>query len=238
MFEMKDLELNLFQKEIVICDYDGVIQGIDILWTRKILEKKELFGKYFDFSKISDKDGNIKLNKILDRTDYYIDKYLLKEGKILPEKIHKKFIDLYMSDKDFYRKCPFLTMARALKILSYQDTISEIHFLSSYPAGYEPDSRKSDIINELYDTEKIHVHLIDSSIKKSDYINKNIPDYTCFIDDRPDIIKDVIENTKSTNKSFIMPYYKYNEDFIKDKEYLTEKYEQKVNVSFYSNDIA
>jgi hypothetical protein len=221
--------------EYIICDYDGVIQQLDVLWVKKAVEHKELFKDYFDPNKLAN------ITDVLDRDTYYINTWLLKDrNKPLPPDLLEEFINLYINDVTFYRYCPFLIMAKALRELLSLKFVKKVVFLSHLPEGKETaDIRKDIQVQKFFgaNNNKVSINVIPSSMNKSEFINTYHPNYTAFIDDRSDIIRDVIDNTKSDMKTFLMPIYNYNIELRNDKEYLTKCYDKGIQIVGYNNTV-
>lgn len=205
------------RKEVVICDWDNVIQNIDIPWLVGVYQKRDLFKDYFDEEKMDITQKNY-LFKVLGRKDYYLDQWLLKDKeKPLPPHLKEEFMNIYLKDEDFYNKCKFTEFSNTLAIMLEQDFCSEIIFLSHAPAAMNGvDKRKEAIfeeykkINHLEDNSKVRLVIIDENTKKHDWVKENCPNFTCAVDDRIDIIKGYIAETNIDKGIFILPRLGYN----------------------------
>lgn len=241
MVDGEALKKGLSGNEIILCDYDNVIQLNENVWMNNLLEEKEYFEPYYDFSKLYNEEGEFDGYLALTRKTYYMDKWLTKEGVEVPPEVSKRFLEIYMNDILFYEKCEFLTMASALRMLMTQDFVTKVVFISSAPIGYEFDPRKKLKIAEYFgekNLQKIEIEILSGDKKKSDVINEKYSNYTAFIDDRIDNIKDIIENTDSNNKTFLIPIYNYNVDFFNnEKQYIADCYLRGISISAYKNDI-
>jgi len=229
---------NVKRDEIIACDWDGVIQDIDTHWLEKVIDNRKFFEPYFDFSKITNDKGVIDTSLILKRDKYYINAWLAKDNVEVPNEVVDAFIKLYMDDVLFYEECPALNMVNMLKGLIDQKVVKKVHFISSAPDGFDTDPRKIKKMHDLFEgyLDNMTLDIIGGHEKKSDFINKNIPEYTVFIDDRSDNVRDVIDNTDSSNKQFILPLYPYNVELGKDREYLKKLYNKGSIVTTYKNE--
>ena len=236
MISGEQLFSNLKREEIIICDWDSVIQEIDIEWMKLVMTNKKIFDPYYNFDLLLNKEVNLyDLSLIKQRNCYYIDQYLKLKNVNCPPQVNKLFVSLYMNDDDFYNRCPFLTMAKALLDLSTQNFLKKIVFVSSAPKGIETDFRKQKQMENFFgkDNIKFELKVIHGDMKKSEFINEFHPNYTTFIDDRSDNVRDIIDNTDSSNKTFILPHYRYNEDLGNDKEYIKKCYDKGMIISTY-----
>lgn len=212
--EVKDL---INRDETIICDWDNVIQNIDVPWLVSAYENKDMFKNYFDYEDRLNVKQKDYLFKVLGREEYYLDKWLKKEDVELTKEIREKFLDLYISDKDFYKKCKFTQFAEVLSVMAEQKFCREIMFLSHSPSPMGGiDKRKEEIFMHykkeyrLDKNSKVNLTIIDSSINKHDWVKKNMPEYTTAVDDRFDIINGYIQNTDPSKKIYLLPRLGYN----------------------------
>jgi len=234
------LKQNIIRDEIIISDWDGVIQDIDIKWMTKLIDNQTKFNKYLDYNKLKGEDGKWDLIKVWSRNTYYYTNWLKKDNvKKIPEEIEKEVTSLYIDDIGYYFDIPFLIMADTLKKLSYEKFVKKIIFLSSAPKDVETDPRKLIMMNRFFKDNigKFSIEVIHGNTPKSQYINEHYPDYTVFIDDRSDVVRDVIENTDSKNKQFILPIYGYNLDLGNDEEFITKCSAKGTIISTYKNEV-
>ena len=211
---------NVLRDEIVLCDWDSVIQEVDFYWMEKVLSENYIhtFKNYLDFDKLIDKEtGDVDISLIKKRNTYYLTEYMRKEGVDPNPELEQLFISLYIDDKDFYNYCPFLTMADSLKVLLANNIVKEVHFVSSAPLNYDTDDRKVIQMNKMFPKMNVDMNIIPGNMKKSEYINTYFPNYTVFIDDREDVMLDVMFNTNNNNKSYIFPLYEYNKNLLDEK---------------------
>lgn len=231
------------RNEVVICDWDNVIQNIDIPWLVNVYLHKDLFKDYFDEDKLNIHQEDYLL-KVLGRQEYYLDKWLLKDGiEELPKDLKDKFMSLYIDDEEFYNKCRFTSFAETLALLVEQKFCKELIFLSHVPNGMNGYDKRKQLAFEKYkqlfnleNNKKISLVMLDGSESKSEWVQKNKPYYTTAVDDRFDIINDYVKNRKTSKGVFILPRLGYNapmDRFLTDDEKL--KYIAYANVIKYVN---
>lgn len=207
----------LNRKEVIICDWDNVIQNIDIPWLVGVYQKRDLFKDYFDEDKmdVTQKDY---LFKVLGRKDYYLDQWLLKDKeKPLPPHLKEEFMNIYLKDEDFYNKCRFTELSNTLAALVEQSFCKELIFLSHAPKEMNGVDKRKEEIFKLYceqqnleENTKVRLVIIDEGTKKHDWVKENCPHFTTAIDDRIDIIKGYISETNISKGIFILPRLGYN----------------------------
>jgi hypothetical protein len=210
------------RNEVVIMDWDGVIQFIDKAWLAGVKVLEEEFKPYFNMDKLRFGEKGF-VNDIVHRKEYYLNEWLMKDKKQeLPKEVFETFMQIYTQDVLFYERCTFLGAAQTAISLSMQDFCQEIIFLSHVPYVDGIDPRKEILFKRYFGSysDKFKLQTIHSSKPKWEWIAENRPDYTCVFDDRFDILLDIIKNTDSEKKTFMMPYLGYNKYFETDKELL------------------
>lgn len=221
MIVNESLDAIMKRGEIIVCDWDNVIQFIDKAWLVGVYQQKEVFEKYFDISKIENHGTSSFITSVLGRKEYYLDKWLQREEVTVPKEITDEFLKIYLEDPLFYEKCNYLIMAESLLNLSTQKFCEKIIFLSHSITDDGTDWRKERKFNEVFKDKKFQLNIIPHDMPKHEWIKEYCPFYTTFIDDRFDIIKDVVLHTESDKKTYIVPYLGYNEDYINnDTEFL------------------
>lgn len=209
----------VMKSEIIISDWDGVLQFIEWQWMIPIKANyDEIFYKFLD----KDKLFNTTINGFINRTDYYLDNYLKHNGLELTYEQKELFMMAYTEDPFFYHKCPMLGMFDALSKLSQEGFCSKIIILTQTPFP-EGDPRKEYIFENVIKkiSTKFELVQIPNDKPKWEYISENDLDFTVFIDDRADIIKDVAINCGCKNRQFWMPRCGYNEHLFSDKGFLS-----------------
>lgn len=209
-----ELSLKKEQPEIIVCDWDGVMQLIEPKWMAGVISNKHIFEPYFRkeaFEEISKE----YIEKLINRDSYYLNQYFRKEGIESNSELDEVFMRLYLEDEEFYDDIPITLFGKALLELTLHNGIQEIVFLSHTPYKDKDDKRKERVLykymeeNNL-DSSKVRFVSLNENQKKCEWIKNNIPHYTAFIDDRPDIMKSVILNTDNTGKTYLMPIFGYN----------------------------
>lgn len=222
--KLKGNEELIMRKEILVCDWDGVIQFIDRNWCMGIKEFFEYFKEYFDEEKLEKLGTAEFINEIINREDYYLNEYLLKnKNNPLPDHLFDLFMQLYTKPVNFYKGCNFTEFYYNLLNLVQQNTVKEIIFLTHVPFQNGIDIRKEEMFNNCFKpfSDKFKLIQIHNSYPKWKYLVDNDIQYTIFVDDRADIIKDVAMNTDCTEKQYWMPQFGYNKYLIEDQEFLS-----------------
>lgn len=187
---------------IVISDMDEVLTYISPVWYSKIRENWSIFEPYFKNL------GDLNKDSILDREEYYLNKWLKKENvEKIPSDILEKYLGLYMNG-DFYKDCKPSKFGIGLGLLCLNNTIEKMYILSHTIPGTEESKRA--FFEEYYKHTKTELVMLPPNISKHQWINDNKIDYDLFIDDRVDIIRDVILHTKSDFRDFYVPEFGYN----------------------------
>jgi len=75
--------------------------------------------------------------------------------------------------------------------------------------------------------------LVPHTVKKSSVINKEGLDYCTFIDDRAENIEDVVLNTQSFGKEFMLPKFGHNQEISRGA--LLNIHENSSKLTFYEN---
>lgn len=216
------------QPEYIISDYDNVLQTIDLSWLLFIttMGDQDYFSNFFDKRKFildTEKSSGEEifnfLNAIFTRNEYYLDKWMLLPNVKYTDEAKKKWMDLYMNNPIFYTTMSMNPIAYALRDTLSQKFCQELTILSHTPNGL-PDQRKITKLKLFFGPElykKIKVKFLRPSSSKAKWINKYRPNWTLFIDDRFDIIKEVALECNCENKTLLMPKLGYNRDYIKDE---------------------
>lgn len=213
----------IMRKEVVVCDWDGVLQFIERNWCLAIRELFPFFKEYFDEEKLKTLGKPEFIHQMLNREEYYLNDYLLKDkNNPLPVELFDLFMQAYTKPIRFYEGCNFTDFYSSLLSMANQNTFKEIIILTHVPFENGIDVRKESIFNRYFKSVsgKFKLVQIHNSYPKWKYLVDNNISYTIFVDDRADIIKDVAMNTNCDEKQFWMPQYAYNKYLTQDQEFL------------------
>jgi hypothetical protein len=219
---VKILEINNSRNVEIVTDMDEVLVNISPKWARKAWPQV----KKFINSGLSGRYENIErtfaVSEVLSREEYYISDFLKefarsaalygREDEVLDFiNLHSQEIDeIVMSvylEEDFYDDLLPTSMGKGIALMAEQHFVKKIHICSHVIPGTE--SSKERFLKRYFKSEKIKYNSLPIDQKKSEFV-KTVPGYTAFIDDRPDIILDVVKETNSDFKEFIMPQLGYN----------------------------
>jgi len=223
----------LDQYERIVCDWDGVIQLFDDAVIKHMREIEHKYNSVIDLSAFTKENAlaNLLLRNKYNYTDHI-------EGEELKQFFYKVIFKEAIDKKEFYKSSMFLPIAQALQILTGNTTCKNITFLSHIIPPFTNLTISKQNSFEYFQKEcknpnKVNLVLTDGSeISKAEWIKLNAPDYTTFIDDRADTIKDVILNTNSLHKTFLLPIYGYNVDYQKEFSELSKEYQ--CDITYYS----
>lgn len=232
--ENTSITTNLIADANLIVDCDEILVNISPLWTRKVLEEKEYFGKYLDLEPLlTIKDEPYFDKLILRRKVFYITDWLKKKDvEKIPDEVVSKFMSLYNDDEEYYYNLPLTRMARALVNFSYHPSIKKIYVVTRCTDGKNYASKER-LIQSIFPSLKLEIIKVPSGCKKSDYIkNINIRNGFIFEDELSNIEDYIVNANNVTECTFYVPKLGYN---IPNME-LVEKIEKK-NVSLRYYDI-
>ena len=186
------------KNRVLVFDMDEVLVNISPQWYRLIRENWNLFeGKVKDL-------GDLTEAQVLSRDKYYIEEWLRLGDSLNPE-VNELILDLYRKG-DFYAGCVPTSIGDSLQILAQQSVVKKIYIVShTIP---ETLDSKLKFVKKYFNHDKIEFVSIPLNTTKSEFLNTI--EYTTFVDDSPEVMKDVITNTKSDFKEFLMPELGYN----------------------------
>ena len=190
-----------------------------------IKTQKEILEPWFDYEKLESYGTKKFLVDLFNRDKYYLNDWLLKdEVRELPEEVFKFYMGLYVECDFFYKGCDWLSMMEAMFGMARQNCVKEIIILTHVPYSNARDYRKEKIFNEYISpvSNKFKLVQLHTSKSKADWIKENRPDFTIFIEDRADIIREVTTKNSVFEKMIYMPIYGYNEYLLNDEKYVQE----------------
>ncbi|CAI2181525.1 16823_t:CDS:2 [Funneliformis geosporum] len=165
------------QKLKIVCDWDEVIQP---------LEPKA----YYELSERED-----MVNSCLSESG----------GFALSVRSIKSKVEKIKNEPDFYEKAPFLTIAKELLMLTKENKVEQIIFLSAYNKKdfANGDPRKKKIFSETFGKfSNCSLNLIGFESEE------NAPNCDIVIDDNPNILANVLKENKKITA--LAPYYSPN----------------------------
>lgn len=203
-------------KNKVVVDMDEVLTDIVPYWMAKVLSESSLY----EFLKEHRKEC---LNDLIkahpsNRLEYCVLKHLGDyEDNPLPEWFKKKVFELYFEDENFYHNLQPTPYAKILRSLVENKIVSDLLVVTKCGSSIRLPVNKSKILwlqnffEGLIKTRNIKFCFIEKDEKKSDAIKEQgFEDYNTFVDDHIDNIMDVIKNTDSRGKEFLIPKMTYN----------------------------
>ncbi|CFW92951.1 protein of unknown function [endosymbiont DhMRE of Dentiscutata heterogama] len=192
---------NTPKKLKIVCDWDEVIQACKPYALWKALRGEEREGEPSGFFR-----GFWWKNIV----EYFPYGSKLKEGIFEKDDFDRQ--KEIKNSPDFYQQAPFLTIAEDLLKLIKEDKVEQLIFLSAYDRRKFPegDERKSEMFKNSFGKipldkylrqpfkERIDIELqlipFDNEEKgqtKADWIKQNASDFDIFIDDNPNICREI-----------------------------------------------
>lgn len=190
-------------KKLVVSDFDETAVNITFKWVE--------IGKQLGIFPVE-----ITPEMVLNRKEYYITKLI--SDKHFNEKLKPHIKDPNIKTKDdlacviykqsnFYDDLLLTEFGNALKTLN-DNKLIDLVFISH--TMKENKESKENFIKKNFPGATYY--LVDAKVKKSEVINdNNLNNYSTFADDSLNIIYDVILNTNSVGKEFIIPKFGYND---------------------------
>ena len=225
MFKTSSNSDIVMRKEVIITDWDGVLQMIDKAWCYLIKTQKEILEPWFNYELLESYGTKDFITSLFNRKEYYLNDWLLRDDvEDIPREVFRFFMGLYTECDFFYDGCDWLAMMEVLSGMSRQNCVSEIIILTHVPYKNKRDYRKEKLFRELIQpvSSKFKLVQLHTSESKADWIKNNKPNFTIFIDDRADIIKEVTNKNKIKDKMIYMPIYGYNKHLLDDEDYIVE----------------
>jgi predicted AlkP superfamily phosphohydrolase/phosphomutase len=215
----------------IVVDCDEVLTNISPLWVQKIHDNREKFEKYFNLFNSFDHKNEEDYEKVLSRSEFYLNKWLMKEGLILTKeeekKLFKEFFDLYDND-DFYMECEPTKMCEGIYKLSLQSFVDKIFVVTRTTEGNKKSKER--FINAYLNSPKVEIIYVGSNEKKSDYIKK-LSNVKMVVEDELKNIHDIIDNCKNLEYCDIyVPYTGYNQP---DADLFEKADENKFKLLYY-----
>lgn len=222
---IKEYDVNA--PKTIVTDMDEVLVNISHIWYNLLLGKKQVFGSHFDFNKASNS------NDIFNREEYYLNNWLLKDGMSLPKEKLDEFLAVYDTPTFYQDYCTLTTFGKGLILMGMQKVVKKIYILSHCVSNQSVDSKYKFICSQYKDiSSKIEfIPIVGTMNKPEKYAFMQNVDYDMYAEDRLDVMEDVIDNTDSSGREFIMPNLGYNKvtpefvEKIADKEILYNRYD-------------
>jgi len=195
------------QKKVLVTDLDEVLVDSTALWKGVILRRSGHLTLVPPAVTNEEFISTVRNRKIFDLTGHL--------NKELGFDFSESYVmGLYMNHEDFYEHLDVTEKmgASVSLVCNRQKELNfEVHILSHYPdiEGNEHILKSKERFVKRFFKDAV-LHQIPKSVSKAQYISDNISEYTTFIDDRMDIMRDVLANTDSYGKEFLMPKLGYN----------------------------
>lgn len=198
----------------------------------------EIGSKVFEKALLDDKILNLIPDEALERAKrlHPVNRpgYLFATHFGLPEDseefkvIDKAILDKYFLDPEFYDDLPPTVYMQSLHMMAERRMVKHIHVATQCMDLALPVTRsKVRFLNRVFAEFRtlcdIDFMMLEHHESKSSAINKHHIQYDSFVDDSLKNIIDVIENTQSHSKEFLIPIYGHNTVVPNLQEYRREK---------------
>jgi hypothetical protein len=220
-------------KFVIATDCDDVLVNTAGKWIQHILSDDALL------KQIPEESVRYAISSHpMNREDFDISSHF-KSGDWLDAGLKKKMLDKYFMDSKFYDDLNPSAYTIALKQMVRMGVIDSIWIVTScidlkYPVTGSKVRFLERVFGELKLEVPIHYVFTESGETKSHAINEREIKYSSFVDDHVANIRDVIVNTDSKDKEFLIPRYRYNVE-LPDAAELTEKHG--ANIVWFDNDM-
>jgi hypothetical protein len=223
------------QKYVIATDCDEVLVNTNGKWIRSILSDADIMSKVPRHAV-----ENAVKSHPMNREEFDITSHFkTHDGSWLTPELKQKMLDKYFLDPYFYDDLNQSIYVNALKGMIDMGVIESIWVITScmdlkYPVTASKVRFLDKVFNEVKLTVPVHYVFTEKGEKKSDAIKAKGINYHSFVDDHISNIEDVIQNTDSKEREFLIPRYRYNIDFPNAAHHTTTK---DVNIIWFDNDM-
>jgi hypothetical protein len=221
----------------IILDMDGVIVNTTDKWRDKLLKDPRII-RHLDtiknstapdiYTKVKNKHSELRI-------EYYMQDWfeISKDNK----ELHQIVNDTYFKDDKFYDDLePTRYLNSLFKMTELIESIIIITHCGSDDKLPVNMSKKRWLIKYLKEFKNkdinIGTFLVPNNVLKSKIVIDNNINYSTFVDDNLECIRDMIENTVSLNREFLIPIYGYNKKF-EQEGYYRMRYD--CNIAYFDN---
>jgi hypothetical protein len=219
----------------IVADCDEVLVNTNGKWVKRILADDEIVRRLPKHV-----IENVASCHPMNREEYNITSHFkTHDGSWLTPELKQMMLDKYFLDPEFYDDLNPSMYTAALKGMIGMGVVESLWVLSScvdlkFPVTASKIRFLDRIFNELKMSTKIHYIFTEAGEKKSEAINKKGINYNSYVEDALYNISDVIENTDSKGREFLIPRYRYNIDFPDAAKHIHEK---GCNILWFDNDV-
>ena len=223
-------------KRVVVVDCDEVLVNISPKAVKLMHEDFDYYNKFFRLSKEFDLEKQTPI--ILNRPEYYINKWLLRKDVLDNytikeyEEAEARFTDNFNRD-DYYEDLIPTNLGLTLSKLLRTNVIEKLIVVSKV-VDINRTGSKERFLKKLFrnSTNKLSVYFIESGNKKSEIVNLVNNDKLAQVyEDEVSNIEDIINNTNKTNFELMIPSLGYN-NTISDQSLITAK-EKGILIKYY-----
>ena len=220
-------------KFIIAADCDDVLVNTAGKWVRSILSDQSLA------SEIPKEaiDAAARAHP-MNREKFDISSHF-SPGDWMTKELHQRMLDAYFHDSEFYDDLHPSSYCRALKQMAQMGTVEAIWVVTSCVDIRLPVTRsKARFLDRVFDEIRSHTTVkyifTQQGETKAEAINSMEIKYNSFVDDSVANIVDVIKNTESRGKEFLIPRYRYN---LQVPDMPTLVGQHRANIVWFDNDM-
>jgi hypothetical protein len=218
----------------IATDCDDVLVNTAGKWVRGILSDDSIISKI-----PSDALARAAERHPMNREEFEITSHFGTNQSWLTPELKRAMLDKFFLDSTFYDNLPPSSYAKVLRTMCENDLVESVWVITScVDLKYPVTASKIRFLKRLFDDlrlkTEIHFIFTEHGETKSQAINDHEIRYHSFVDDLISNIHDVIANTDSREKEFLIPRYGYN---IRSQEVSTMASMQDSKVLWFDNDL-
>ena len=218
----------------IATDCDDVLVNTAGKWVRRILSDDSIVSKIPPeaLKRAAERHP-------MNREEFDITSHFGTNQSWLTPELKKAMLDKFFLDPTFYDSLPPSSYARGLRAMCESDLVEGVWVITScVDLKYPVTASKIRFLKRLFDDlrlkTEIHFIFTEHGETKAQAINDREIRYHSFVDDHITNIHDVIANTDSREKEFLIPRYGYN---IRTPEVSAMVSVQDSKVLWFDNDL-
>lgn len=235
----------------IVVDCDEVLVNINKKWFNKFASNltvmnyieehnPELYNELY-FKNLNTNVVSIKYDfNINNRDEYNMLSVINSDVDLIHKEIKDIFYSVYYDDKYFYDDLPPSKYFQAILNISniHPDFIDQINIIThcgenvNAPCNISKKKWLGKHFKLLNENIEKYFHFLTIDQCKGEYIAKNIPNFTSFVDDSLKNVLDVLNAADVKHREILIPLYGYNGLFL-DKT--TIERNESVSISYFEN---
>jgi hypothetical protein len=218
-------------------DCDDVLVNTAGKWVKQILLNDKII-KHIPDASIKHALSSHPMNRVEFKISSHFNPEKENNDWLNPE-LESLMFNVFFKDPKFYDDLKPSNYVRALEYLSVIDSVESINIITScmdisHPVTASKIRFLDRIFKDIKKKTTVRYFLTEKGETKSSVLNNHNIEYTTFVDDHLDNIIDVISNTNSKEKEFLIPRYRYNLNFPMNREKILL---HQPNILWFDNDM-